>query len=344
MSGKQLFAAGSYTALGGPGIRVFAIERERLAALYDVPIDDPIWLQLSPDGRYLYAACGGEGPNEGFVAAFAPMNGDYAQGLTLLARREAHGVCPCHLCVAGGDLISANYADGSISTFPLADGVPGEMGQLIRHQGKGPHPRRQQGPHVHQVIPLGADAFQAQDLGTDRLVRYEKRQGRWEEAGAIPLPSGDGPRHVLINGQMMYLATELSSFLRMFRMEKNGLTLLQSWKLPGDAYPADNYPAALRLSPDGALLAVSCRGADGVSFFNVEPNGGLIPAGFAPSGGCWPRDIWLLNRETLLCAHQKSGDVSLLKWKNNRLNTVDALRFPAPVALAALPCKEDHHG
>ena len=61
MSQSQLFALGSYTSLGGPGIRIFSLENNRMEPLYDVEIQDPIWLELSADRQHLYAACGGEG-------------------------------------------------------------------------------------------------------------------------------------------------------------------------------------------------------------------------------------------------------------------------------------------
>lgn len=333
---NQLFALGTYTTLGGPGIRVFRLENERMSKLYDVWIQDPIWLERSPDGRHLYAACGGEGPNEGFVASFAPQGGDYAQGLVLEAQRAAHGVCPCHLCVAGGDLISGNYAHGTISVFPLDQGVPGEMRQLICHEGRGPHPTRQVCAHVHQVLPLGENSFQAQDHGTDRLVRYEKRDGQWIQTAAFPMHPGDGPRHALINGSTMYVLTELSSYLRVFRMEEEGLREIQALKLPGEDFTGTNYPAAIRMSPDGKVLMASCRGADGVAFFRLAPDGTATIDGWSAVHGCWPRDIWLLDHETLLCANQKSGDVSLLRRICPHLEVVDAMRLPGAVALVPL--------
>ena len=337
MAQSQLFALGSYTSLGGPGIRIFRLENDRMEPLYDVEIQDPIWLELSADRRHLYAACGGEGPDEGFVASFDLKDGDYRRGLVPEARRGAHGVCPCHLCVAGGDLISANYADGCISVFPLRDGVPGEMSQRIVHQGRGPHPARQTRAHVHQVLPLGENAFQAQDLGTDTLTRYEKRDGRWVKTAVFPMPPGDGPRHALVSGDTMYLATELSSRLRVFRMAGGALRELQDLPLPGPDHSGVNYPAALRLTPDRGVLAVSCRGADAAAFFRIAPDGTLQPEGWSPVHGCWPRDIILLDRDTLLCACQKSGEVSLLRRVGSRLEVLDAMRVPAPVALLPLP-------
>ena len=336
MEKKMLFAAGTYTSLGGPGIRVFALEGERLRALYDVWEKDPIWLTKSRDGRHIYAACGGEGPQMGHIAAFAPAEGDYEKGLILETRQEAHGVCPCHLALAGDDLISAQYADGSISVFPLSNGVPGEMRQHFRHQGHGPNEKRQERAHVHQVLPLSDDCFLAQDLGTDQLVRYEKKNGAWMQTAAFPVPAGDGPRHALAHGGALYLATELSSRLHVFRMEQDGLTLRQTLPLPGADYPGANFPAAIRLCPKGATLAVSCRGADAVAFFRVLPDGALEAEGWAAVHGCWPRDILLLEEGRLLCANERSGDVTLLRRQGKYLEVLDALRFPGPVSLLRL--------
>ena len=334
---KQLFALGTYTALGGPGIRVFALDNGRIETLYDTWIEDPIWLMPSADGRHVYAACGGEGPEEGFVASFGPRDGGYAHGLVPEARREAHGVCPCHLCVAGGDLISANYADGSISVFPLRDGVPGEISQLIRHRGRGPHPVRQQGAHVHQVLPLAENAFQAQDLGMDALVRYTKQDGEWVKTATILLPPGDGPRHTLVSGDKMYLVTELSSRLRVFRMDPVAPAEIQDFPLPDRQFRGASSPAAIRISPDRTVLAASCRGADGVAFFRVAPDGTLQPDGWSAVPGCKPRDILMLDRETLLCANQESGDVSLLRRAGPRLEAISVMRVPGAVAILPLP-------
>ena len=335
MKESRLFAAGSYTALGGPGIRVFSLENDRLTALYDVALDDPVWLETAPGGGHLYAACGGEGPAEGYIAALAPLAGDWRKGMALEARRAAHGVCPCHLCLAGGDLISANYFDGSISVFPLEGGIPGEMSQSIAHRGKGALPERQAGPHVHQALPLGENRFLAQDLGLDAMVLYEKREGAWRKTAETRLPPGDGPRHAHLDGETLYLATELSSLLRVFSLQGDSFVQRQALPLPEEGYPFPNYPAAIRPA-GGDLLAVSCRGADETVFFRKGPDGRLAPAGRAPVHGCWPRDILPLEGGRLLCANQKSGDVTLLRCREGHTAVLDALRFPAPVALTAL--------
>ncbi|MBQ8082508.1 MAG: beta-propeller fold lactonase family protein [Clostridia bacterium] len=339
MKDRRLFAAGSYSSRGGPGIRVFSLQNERLEPLYDVDAPDPLWLTLSEDRRHLYAACGGEGPEEGFIRSYTPVDG-FEHGMRLEAEQPAHGVCPCHLALCGGDLISANYASGSVSVFPLRDGVPQPMAQQFRHVGRSVDKRRQAGPHVHQVLPLDVDAFLAQDLGLDRLIHYRKAGNTWEKVREYPVPAGAGPRHAVVFGNMLYLATELSSRLLVYRMEGYALSLLQAWELPG--WPVDtlNYPAAIRLSPEGKTLAVSCRGADAVAFFSVGPDGLLDPEECLPIPGCWPRDIHLLDSRTTLCASQKSGDVTLLRRQNGTFEALSALPMPGAVAIVEIGGKD----
>ena len=329
---SSLFALGTYTSLGGPGIRVFRLENERLRTLYDIFIEDPIWLELSPDKKHLYAACGGEGPEEGFIASFSPAEDAFEAGLRLEARQECQGVCPCHLGVCGNDLISANYNSGSISVFALIDGVPQPMRQLIRHSGSGPNPARQHGPHVHQVLPMAEDMFQAIDLGTDRLVRYRKADKDWKPDTQIACPAGDGPRHALFSHDAMYLVTELGSRLHVYHAGR----LTETHMLPGSGKDGDNYPAAIRLSPDQKTLAVSNRGAECLTFFRVEDGGALTYWKDLPVLGSWPRDFVFADEQTLLSANQHSGEVQLLRLEGDSIRVLDTMHVSAPVSLLPL--------
>ena len=135
---------------------------------------------------------------------------------------------------------------------------------------------------------------------------------------------------------MMYLVTELSSRLRVFRTDRDTPREIHDFPLPDGNDRGVNYPAAIRLSPDGTVLAVSCRGADGVAFFRVAPNGMLQPDGWSAVPGCWPRDILMLDHETLLCACQKSGDMSLLRRTGSRFDAVSVMRAPGAVSILPL--------
>ena len=59
------------------------------------------------------------------------------------------GGSACHLTLSPDErfLYVANYDDGKLSVFPVMEGKVGPRVQLIQHEGHGPDPRRQAGPH-----------------------------------------------------------------------------------------------------------------------------------------------------------------------------------------------------
>ena len=326
----SLFALGSYTSLGGPGIRVFSLDGDSFHFHYDVWIDDPIWLERSREQRLLYAACGGEGPHEGFVAAFAP-DGDFARGMTEQTRQDAQGVCPCHLCVAKGDLVASNYNSGSLSVFPLSNGLPLPLKQRILRTGSGTH-ARQQSSHMHQAIALPDGSILAADLGADEIVRYQKDRDQWVQVSSLQCPAGEGPRHMLAHENTLYIVTELGSRLLVW---KDG-GIAQRFDLPEPGKTGGNLPAAIRLCPDGHTIAVSNRGAASISFFRIGPSGLLQADGSASVFGAWPRDILLLDDGRILSANQHSNDVTLLKREDDSFRLVDRMAVTAPVTLVKL--------
>jgi 6-phosphogluconolactonase (cycloisomerase 2 family) len=100
-------------------------------------------------------------------------------------------------------------------------------------------------------------------------------------------------------------------------------------------YSGESSCAAIRLSPDGKLIAASNRGHDSVAVFSAdEKTGALAPLGIYPTGGKSPRDIaftpdgkWLLaaNQDSdLVTALSVDGGFSLLDLKQ---------RVPKPVAI-----------
>lgn len=58
------------------------------------------------------------------------------------------GSGPTHLALYDGHVLTANYGSGSVTSVRLrADGtLDGESVDVLRHEGSGTHPKRQQGP------------------------------------------------------------------------------------------------------------------------------------------------------------------------------------------------------
>ena len=118
-------------------------------------IQNPSFLALHPNHKYLYAISelGNNGKNIASVSAFSI---DAATGkLTLLNKVATGGGGACHLVVDKTQkmLLVANYGTGSVAAFQVKqDGTLSEVTALKQHAGSSVNPKRQRGPHAHEVL------------------------------------------------------------------------------------------------------------------------------------------------------------------------------------------------
>src|SRR5690606_17850802 len=117
-------------------------------------IENPSFLTLSPDHRFLYAVSDTHGKEGGEVYAYAL---DKKSGkLRFINKQQSNGKDPCNLVLdkTGKWLFVANYSSGNFSVLPVeADGAIGAPVQTIQHHGQGVHLPQQGAAHVHCVIP-----------------------------------------------------------------------------------------------------------------------------------------------------------------------------------------------
>jgi 6-phosphogluconolactonase len=215
---------GTLTFIGGygSGISVYSREADQLTQLGLLDTPDPSYLIADPERPVLYAV------NElaaGTVSSYAV---EPSGVLRLLSSQPTGGAEPCHLALAGNHLIAANYGSGSVSVHPVGkDGSLGDRVELVRHQGHGPRPDRQEGPHAHQVHVEG-DAVTVVDLGLDRLMHYrlDPDTGRLTRTGETGAAPGDGPRHIAAHPSgRWYVSCELASTIATFTPRAGALTL-----------------------------------------------------------------------------------------------------------------------
>ncbi len=341
---------GTYTTQPGGdtgiGLATYRPGRGELTSTGVLPgVTNPSYLALSPDRRTLYAV------NEQAEGAVTAVRVGPGRPPELLGSRPAGGADPCHLSVHGRFLLSAHYTSGSVSVHPLGrDGVPGAVSDVVRHEGSGPDPERQEGPHAHQVVtdPAGRYVL-AVDLGTDTVHTYrlDDRKGTLREVSRASLRPGAGPRHLVFHpsGRYVYLVNELDSTLVVCAYEPRTGTLTPGKRQPtlprGTALNERNYPAGVIISADGRFVYVSNRGHDSIVAFAVRRGGAeLRPLSLTPSGGSYPRHIVLDPTGRLLFAsNQKSGKVTTFRVsrETGRLNPVGAaLGFPVPVCVLPL--------
>jgi len=316
---------GTYT--GGLSKGIYRFELDLASGKAGEPVlaagsKNPSFLALHPGRRFLYAA--NETGKTGTVSAFAIQ----ADGmLAPLNQQPSEGQSPCHLVVdkAGKHVLVANYSSGTAAVLPVgADGTLAPASQTVRHEGKGPNAKRQEGPHAHSINldPANRFAFLA-DLGLDKVFvyKYDGATGALvpnDPPAGVTAP-GAGPRHFCFhpNGKFAYVINEMLCTVTAFAYdaEKGALVEVQTVPtLPAD-FTGPNTTAEVQLTPDGRHLYGSNRGHNSLAVFAVDAaTGKLTVAGHVPSGGKTPRGFGIdPTGRWLLAAHQDSDSIVVFK-------------------------------
>ena len=295
-------------------------ENGRLAIKqYTSDIENPSYLALSADKKYLYAAQEGGTVEDSGIFAYAV---DHHTGLlTLLNRQPAHGVAPCYLCTdkTGKYLLTANYGTGNVVVYSLQeDGRIAEPTAVVQHHGRGLNDVRQEAPHAHMVLPTMDNQYVlVADLGTDSIVvyRFYPEMGQLERFSVASVEPGAGPRHMALhgNGRILFVLNELNSTLTTFRFVDGQLTPLQTLSTLPNGFSGDSYCAAIRVGGNGRFVYASNRGHDSVATFAFdEVNELLTLVDHSDTQGKTPRDFILLD-DLMLVGNQDSGTVAHYK-------------------------------
>ncbi|WP_433270536.1 lactonase family protein [Actinosynnema sp. CS-041913] len=333
---------GTYTTWpgGGPGLglAVYDAATGRLRSTGVVKgVPNPSFVITA--GRRVYAV---NEQSKGTVTALAVG----ADGVPKVVNTQSTGGAdPCHLVLHRGHVLAANYSSGSVSVHPVRpDGGLGPRTDLARHEGSGPDPDRQEGPHAHQVLADPAGEFLlAVDLGADAVFSYRlDDEGKLTRVAAARLHPGAGPRHLAFHpsGRFAYIANELDSTVVVASYAGGVLTPVGKLDtLPAGAPTKPrNYPAEVVVSADGRFAYLSNRGHDSVAVFAVEQGGGslrLLEA--TPVGGEFPRHIALDPTGRLLfAANQNSNTVTTfgVDRVTGRLKLTSTFPSPIPVCVA----------
>ncbi|GAB6903001.1 lactonase family protein [Kineosporia succinea] len=305
---------------------------------------NPSWVTAFEGVLYAVSETRSDG-GEGDVSAYR-IDPD-SHTLVLLGMQPSGGADPAHLAVSpdGRYLAAANYSGGSVALFGLQDGTGriGERLAVVKHEGEGADPQRQEGPHPHMVAfdPSRPELF-VPDLGLDAVVVYGFGPEGLKESGRIGLPPGTGPRHLAFHpsGDVFFLVGELDNSLRTFRRTESGFVPVGSVSLLPEGTDAASTAAAVRVHSSGELVFASNRGHDSISVFRFGPGAALELIANVPVRGQAPRDIVLTPDERhLLAANQDSSSVTVFSLDpqatgENTLVYVREYWVPTPVCLA----------
>ncbi len=328
-SRSHLLFLGTYTR-SGPSRGIYAIRLDGATGALGEPTlaaaaTDPAWVELSPDRRFLYAIQAG--PAQALAFAVDPVSATLTPLPVLpsapppAAPGAAPLPAPSHLAVdrTGRVLLAANYHAGFVAALPIRpDGTLGHPFS-IPHSGRGPHPTRQEKPHVHSVTvsPDNRHVLVA-DLGLDRVFTYALDVAGATLTAATPPSAATapaaGPRHgkFSADGRFFYVLNELDATVAAFRYDlaSGALSPLQTVPTLPPGFAGTNICAEVRLHPNGRVLYASNRGHDSIAVFALDPATGLLsaaPLEIVPTGGVHPRNFALSpDGRWLVCGHQNT--------------------------------------
>lgn len=325
---------GSYCNTDEEGIHVYRFNQHTGDYTYltgYTGLANPSFVWVARDGRHFYTVGEEDEPERSTANAFVL---DVEQpAIRKLNSQGTQAGAACNVILSPDEraLFTSSYGSGCITEFPVhEDGTLGTS-HVIRFEGHGLLPDRQDHPYLHAVnfTPDGRYLL-GNDLGMDQIHVFKMRNRA--DADTLPVLSsgkqpvtaaaehynvsvdgGAGPRHLAWspNGLNAYLLGELSGQLFTLKYENERLSVIQT--VQADSLNAGGS-ADVHVSPDGKFVYASHRlKGDGISIWRVGEDGTLTKAGFQPTG-IHPRNFGITpNGELLLCACRDSDKVQIFR-------------------------------
>lgn len=213
-------------------------------------------------------------------------------------------------------LLGACYGSGDVFSVAV-DSSTASFGKLLTYQKQGRGEECSVGStRAHSILVNREETIAVSaNIALDRLYLYNLHEGKLEDERFVSLPKGVGPRHFLWREDLhkIYVITEYSNEIITIQAEKNRISYLSSQSTLQDDFEGKSYGSTLVCSADGQYLYAGNRGEDTIAVFSVDQEGGLIKTGSFSCGGCWPRDLALVDSGRFLAvANQRSNAVMLL--------------------------------
>jgi 6-phosphogluconolactonase len=352
--GSYLVYVGTYTGPTSKGIygyRFDATTGQATSLGLVAETVNPSFLAIDPSRRFLYAAneiSDYQGQKSGGISAYAI---DSKSGkLTFLNEVSSRGAGPCYVALdrTGRYVLVANYDSGSVAVLPvLNDGRLGEASAVIQHSGHGADPKRQEGPHAHEIEVSGDNRFAiAADLGLDQLLVYHFDPAKGTLAANDPpfakVDPGAGPRHFAFHpsGKFLYVINEMGSTVTGFSYDRaNGsLRQLATISTLPAGFKGNNDTAEIKVRPDGKFLYGSNRGHDSIAIFAIDLATGTHKfLESVSTGGKTPRNFEIdPSNNYLFAANQASNNLVVFKidpTNGHLIPTDQILEVPSPVCV-----------
>jgi 6-phosphogluconolactonase len=325
---SHILFVGTQTGKGSKGIYAYSFDsatgeltQRGLAA----EADNPTFLALSPDKRFLFAANEldeYEGKKSGAVSSFRVDA--RAAKLTKINEISAGGPGTCHVSVdhTGHCAFAANYGGGSAASFKVdKTGRLSDAVSFFQYSGHGPKPQ-QAGPRGHRVTVSPDNKFLfVNDLGLDEIHVYHLDATTAKLTSQNPpawkaLP-GSGPRALVFhpNGRWAYCANEIGSSVNVLDWDarKGVFTTAQLISTVPEGHTGPSAPSEIIIDKAGHFVYLANRLDDFmVSFSVLSTDGKLTLMERTSCGGKTPRHIALDPTERwLLVADQVTDNLAV---------------------------------
>ena len=358
VSSRIILYVGTYTrpapylgTTNGMGIYIMSLDPETgsLTALGDMQnIDNPSYLTISPDMRFLYATSEVWLWPEGTLTAYSIDAGNGE--LRYINKQPTLGSINAYVTLdrKAEYALVANYWDGaSVALFPIRkDGGIGPASDSVTHKGSGTDPVRQGKSHAHCVLVESTNRWiYVADLGLDKIISYtiDRKRGRLIPHGSTDLEAETGPRHMVFrpDGKYLYAIGELGSVIVALAVdsETGALTPIQSVStLPEGIDHSTSHCSDIQVHPSGRFLYAGNRGHDSLAVFGIDPETGrLSPNGYRSTLGKTPRNFAIdPTGAFMLVANQDSDTIVTFRinQKDGSLEeTGQIAAVPTPVCL-----------
>jgi 6-phosphogluconolactonase (cycloisomerase 2 family) len=289
---------------------------------------NPSYINLSPNGKYLYACTETQMSENGNISAFR-FDKKTAK-LTLLNKVSSGGDNPCFVMVhpSGKWLVNANYSGGNgAATKIKKDGSLEGLPQVVQFSGSSVIKGRQDEAHIHASMFTPDNKFVFfPDLGSDKIWGYSFNPSAVKPLQKAPSPEttpvpGSGPRHLAFHPtkKFAYCIEELSGMVSAYTYSEGTLTSIQRIAAHESTVEGPFGSADIHLSPDGKFLYASNRAKENtIAIFSLQPDGMLKWVGVQSTLGTHPRNFIIdPTGRFLLVANQHTNNIVVFKRDAN---------------------------
>jgi 6-phosphogluconolactonase len=356
-AGQYIVYVGTYTGSQSKGIYGLRFDSVK-GGLNEIglvgEVADPSFLTFDRNQRYLYAVSELKGNTDGLVSSFS-VNRKTGM-LTFLNKVSTKGTVACHLVVDKTNkvLLVANHGSGSVAAFRVNhDGTLSESTAFAQHRGSSVNPRRQRGPHAHEVVLSADNRFVfVPELGLDEIKSYRINPAAAtftpNDPPYVKVAAGRGPRHFAFhpNNKYAYDVNEMGSSVTAFTYDaqKGSLGEIQNISTLPEGFSGVNNCGEIQIDKAGRFLYASNRGHDSIAVFSVDgKNGQLTKVQTVSTQGKTPRNFALdPTGKYLLAANQDSNTIVVFKVdkKSGRLSPAgQTVTVPSPVCIDFVPAE-----